>query len=303
VALEKYGEWAQSEIELMCALLGEGSTVVDVGAFIGTHALAFSRHVGSRGTVHAFELHPQCFELLQRNLAANAAANTRALNLGLAERECEETVALFREQGRKNHGVTSLIERRAAGIDDQVAVRVGTLDGQSLQACDLIKVDVEGAEAQVLRGAVETIRRFRPFVYAECNSLEHGWAVCPFMRDLGYRVFLHNALAFNPDNFRGCRENIFGGAREAALVLVPEEKLAALMAAYPGHAGLIPIATIDDLALGMLKKPQYKFEVLAKTGAAGVLGVNFFATEMEILAVQARIRSLQLELDRLRQEK
>lgn len=67
-ALAAYGQWAHAEINLLLAFVGLDSTVVDIGANVGTHSLAFGRRVGPHGAVHAFELQRQVFALLERNM-------------------------------------------------------------------------------------------------------------------------------------------------------------------------------------------------------------------------------------------
>lgn len=66
-ALALYGEWAQSEIDLIARFLKEGDTVLDVGACVGTHSLAFDNFVGTTGKVIAFEASPTNFALLSQN--------------------------------------------------------------------------------------------------------------------------------------------------------------------------------------------------------------------------------------------
>ena len=91
-ALDLYGEWCESEIELFATLLAPGDVVVDVGANIGTHTVFFAKHVGPEGRVVALE--PQRFVhgLLVANVAASGLANVECL---LAAASAEEgTVAI-----------------------------------------------------------------------------------------------------------------------------------------------------------------------------------------------------------------
>ena len=76
-SLTKYGEWAENELSFLHAMIDEGATIVDVGAYIGTHALAFSRFVGPSGRVIAIEPQTRTFEVLKRNIEANAIDNVR----------------------------------------------------------------------------------------------------------------------------------------------------------------------------------------------------------------------------------
>lgn len=276
-SLQEYGEWAQAEIELLGDLLHAGDVVLDVGAFIGTHTLAFASFVGAAGRVISFEPHPLHFGLLRANVAANGCANVHLVAAGVAAREGTMSLHLQAAPGAANPGGASLQDADAAGG----AVPVRTIDGLGLERCALIKIDVEGMESEVIAGALATLERLRPIVYAECNAVAQGWAVVERLRACGYLARLFNFAAYRAQNYRANPANFLGEAREAGLLLVPAERRAALDGLPARADPLIPIECLDDLVLGMLKKPQYKSEVLARSAAAGVVGVDFFLVESE----------------------
>jgi predicted O-methyltransferase YrrM len=83
-SMTEYGEWAQEEIDLLVSLMERDSIVVDVGAFVGTHTLAFARRVNSGGQVYAFEPQPDHFRLLQRNVTENGLTNVKLFEVGLS---------------------------------------------------------------------------------------------------------------------------------------------------------------------------------------------------------------------------
>ncbi len=285
-ALRHYGEWAQREVDLLLELLPQGATVVDVGAFVGTHTLAFARHAGGACRVHAFEPNPWSFELLARNLDLNDVRNVSAYRVALSDAAGALGFAHAAESGG-NFGHAELVDPREA---EGLIVEATTLDAIGLRQCDLMKIDVEGMEADVLRGGRITLDRCRPIVYCECNALEQGWPVFGLMRQHGYACWGHCFAAFNPDNFRGNAENLFGPARELGLLFVPHERCAGLDAQLDDRQRLARVERLDDLALCLLRKPQYKTEVLAKTVAAESLGTEFLGDETAIEEV-ARLRA------------
>lgn len=67
-SLRTYGEWAENEIRFLLRSVHPGDTVLDVGANIGTHTLAFARAVGVSGKVWAFEPRPEIFRVLDANI-------------------------------------------------------------------------------------------------------------------------------------------------------------------------------------------------------------------------------------------
>jgi FkbM family methyltransferase len=290
-SLRQYGEWAQAEIDLLCDLLPADGVALDVGAYIGTHTLALARRAGAGGRVVAFEPHPAFFALLERNVTDNGLTNVSLCNFGLSDRSGVMTTSPVDPGLEGNFGGTRLDAATTAGAGAPT-VRVRTLDELALARCDLIKMDVEGMEALVLAGAGRTIERHRPIVYAECNSVHAGWAVIERMLRSECDAYAFVPPAFNPDNFRGSRENFLEDAREVGLLFVPPSRRAGCAQALARHAPLAPLACLDDLALAMLRKPQYKNEVAARTRAARVLGTDFWFTSSELTAQRQRTTDL-----------
>jgi FkbM family methyltransferase len=296
-SLREYGEWAQGELNLLLDLIDIGDTVVDVGAFIGTHTLAFAKHVGHGGQVYAFEPHPVAFGLLRLNVEQNDLSNVKLFNVALSD--YTGTINLHKSNlaDTDSPGSFSLLtEVDVAAESSGVAVDIMTLDQFDIDRCHLMKVDVEGMELNVLKGSAKTLRRFRPLVFAECLSLNNGWQIVLFMRDNGFEAFLHNERSFNPDNFKKNAINFFGDARETNIVFVPTNRLSAFRERCKYFENLIPLKTLDDLALGMLKKPQYKYEALAPTSAAQILGIDFLANEPELRQLETSLQELEYQM-------
>jgi FkbM family methyltransferase len=322
-SLLTYGEWAQNEISFLERFVMSGCTVLDVGAYIGTHTLAFARFVGPTGRVIAIEAQPSTFEVLKNNIEANAAADPAAgisavvqLENAIASHELGQiTIPAIDVGHESSFGSASLLNTltgtplpvagsaRIALDRDHVCVRAITIDSLDLQNCALIKADVEGVEDMVLRGAVQTLERCSPFVYCECNSLAAGLKSMTVLENVGYKVFAHVVNAFNPDNFFGVQKNIFGDAREVALVGVPAAQKARIrsFSARPFEL-LLDIKDADDLALALLNKPQYQFEVLRRSRAAQTGGLPFLdqyaASRLEL----GRLRDDMANLQRVRTE-
>src|ERR1700682_6527582 len=84
-SLLQYGEWAQCEIEILAQFISSGDTVVDAGAYIGTHTLAFASMVGSTRSIHSFEPNREANLLLIENVSANALRNVTVHESGLGE--------------------------------------------------------------------------------------------------------------------------------------------------------------------------------------------------------------------------
>lgn len=204
-SLELYGEWSEGEISLFQQLLEPGMIAVDAGANIGTHTLALARIVGPKGAVLAFE--PQ--RIVFQTLAANAALNSLT-NVSCQQRALGDALGLVRvpplDYAKSNNfGGLPLGEGWATGE----TVEVIRIDDLNLAVCHLIKIDVEGMELEVLRGAAATIERCQPALYVEIDRAEKRDEVLRWLDAQGYVVFGHEVPLYNPANFKGNPTNVF----------------------------------------------------------------------------------------------
>jgi FkbM family methyltransferase len=273
-ALTLYGEWAVSELDLLAQIISPTMSVLDVGAFIGTHSLAFSEFVGESGKVYSFEPRKEIYAVLSENLAINACNNVTAFNIGLDKEQKTLELPSIDVNELVNFGGLALNSDFHAADSVNYQIDIATIDSLALGKIDVIKLDVEGMEVDVLNGATETITRDRPIVFCECNSLNAGLDVLLFCQARQYNTYGFLAEAFNPDNFNAVTENIFQDAKELALLLIPQEKTAEILGKLTDFA-LLPINSIEDLVLPLLHKPQYSYEVLANTASASGLGIHF----------------------------
>jgi FkbM family methyltransferase len=151
------------------------SMVVDVGANIGNHALYFALVRGV--TVHAFEPNPVALEYLRTNVEANGARSVHVHAIGLSDATGRGRIA-----PAEDLGMASVEE------DDSGEIDLRPLDSYGFPPeprIAVIKIDIEGAEARVLKGAESTIRTHRPVIAMEAL----GEDARPMLRTLGYRRF------------------------------------------------------------------------------------------------------------------
>jgi FkbM family methyltransferase len=273
-ALALYGEWAMDELSLLAQIITPGMCVLDVGAFIGTHTLAFSEFVGQTGEVYSFEPRKKIYDILSKNLSINGIQNVTALNIGLAEKEQVLNLPTLDINQAINFGGLALDANENLLSPNTNQVRVLTIDGLEIKKIDVIKLDVEGMERKVLDGAINTILRDRPIILCECNGLKSGNEVLEFCQFAQYDTYGLLTSAFNHDNFNTIKENIFGNAKELELLLIPQEKCLETLRSI-SNVNLLHIANIEDLVLPLLNKPQYPSEVLVHTAPYLTLGINF----------------------------
>lgn len=169
-----------------------GSIAIDAGAHIGLYSVLMARAVGPPGRVLAFEPAPATYAMLCRTLALNGADNVEPRAQALAGSAGPGRLALGRHPYSNVNSVVG-----APSSDRTVAVEAMTLDSVLAGRGDrvsLLKLDIEGAELDALRGSAHTIERFRPAIALEVHParLPEGPASLPELWDLlaqsGYRV-------------------------------------------------------------------------------------------------------------------
>ena len=218
-ALEFYGEYCEPEIQLFLQLISVGGDVIEIGANIGTHTVPLAR-APSGARVHAFEPQPVVFQNLCANLSVNCCENVLAWPMAVSSERGRLIVPAVDYGQAGNFGAVSL-----AAEGPGLPVEVTTLDSYAadLASICLIKADVEGMEREVLLGAKQTIQRCRPILYLENDRVKQSKALIETCWELGYRLYWHTPMLYNPDNFFGNPENIYVGVAAFNMLCVPNE--------------------------------------------------------------------------------
>ncbi|HEY0710850.1 MAG TPA: FkbM family methyltransferase [Polyangia bacterium] len=157
--------------EALYGLANAGMCVIDVGTNVGETVLNFSKRVGAAGVVHGFEVVPSTYERCRRNLDLNGISNVVLNNVGLAHQKGRFPIE---KPSVRNSGGDRLGTVEMGGELTGETVEVTTLDdyvaAKHISRIDLIKVDVEGFETNVLRGAMVTLSKFRPALFVEVSD-------------------------------------------------------------------------------------------------------------------------------------
>jgi FkbM family methyltransferase len=217
--LELYGEAKWADVKLLGQLLHPGDIVVDAGANIGNHTVFYAKKVAPGGMVYSFEPQRITFEILCANLVLNNLLNVIPMHAGAGEVEGQAVVPAVNPNMVQNFGAVSIEGHQSGDM-----VRVLPIDSLELKSCKLIKVDVEGMELKVLKGAEKTIRACRPFLFVENNDREGSPETVQTILDFGYKCFWQIAPHYNPDNYFRNPENIWAKvAPDSNMICVPQE--------------------------------------------------------------------------------
>jgi FkbM family methyltransferase len=166
-----FGEYEREVTAVIDSILRPGDTVVDAGANFGHFSLIASRKAGPTGHVHAFEPMPQMADRLRRNLHTNGADNVTVNVAALGEQPGTATIHVPPPGVPSGHASLGEVGFQAA---QKVECPVVPLDDYLCKAgiehVDLLKVDVEGSELRLLKGARQMLSSANPpMITLECN--------------------------------------------------------------------------------------------------------------------------------------
>ncbi|HSO32832.1 MAG TPA: FkbM family methyltransferase, partial [Labilithrix sp.] len=219
-ALDVYGEWCASEIDLLVRSLREGDVVVDVGANIGSHTVPLAKAIGARGRLIAVEPQRTAHALLSANAATNGLLHVDCMRAAAGSAAGTVRIPTLDPGAPCNVGAAEVITDASSTAGEAVACIA--IDDLDLPACRLLKIDAEGFEVQVLEGARATIARHRPILFVENDTTVRSAACLRAVRELGYRAYWHVARYYRPDNFFANPEDVFADYQpQANLVCVP----------------------------------------------------------------------------------
>src|SRR5215217_2304057 len=140
----------------------QGDIVVDIGAHMGRYTIISSKRVGANGKVVAIEAHPSNFEMLNRNIELNRLTNVIPLNYAVYSKDTK--IKLYLPEVESGYTIYNTIMYNRARTEDKfVEVNANTLDYllqlKGIMDINWVKIDVEGAEFEVLKGASNVLSK------------------------------------------------------------------------------------------------------------------------------------------------
>ncbi len=229
-SLRLYGEFSEDETTLFRRVLPVGGVAVEAGANIGALTVPIARAVGEKGHVVAFEPQRALFNILCGNLALNGLLNVLPFHAAVGRQPGTVAMPLLGYAEKENFG--GLSTGKLAGKASET-VPVATVDGLGLKRLDLLKIDVEGAEAEVVAGAAETIARTRPVLFVENDRKEKSAELIALLQGMDYRLWWHLSPLYRADNFHANPDNVFGRILSINMFCLPGERNAVVEGLRP----------------------------------------------------------------------
>ena len=154
----------------------KGKIIFDIGGFVGICTLFFARAVTGRGKVFTFEPNPQNYKEIITNLKINNIKNVKVLNIGVSSRKGKKRLLYNpRESARGTYDekIKKNMKKNFKNVKE-ISISVDTIDnlinkGQ-IERPDFVKIDVEGAEMDVLEGMIETVSKYKPELFIEIHG-------------------------------------------------------------------------------------------------------------------------------------
>ncbi len=187
-----WNKMISDEKEKISNYIKRGDTVIDVGGNIGFFALILNELVGNEGKIFSFEPSKRLKDRLEKTIKINNIQNVTIVNLALGESEGNTTL----HYNPKQTGLSSIImDFNDGSLTEEI--QITSLDKFAENISDrvsFIKIDTEGYEPQVLKGATELIIRDKPTIYIELggNYQKSSAEALMILKELNYNCEAEN---------------------------------------------------------------------------------------------------------------
>jgi len=185
----------EENFDLLNKILSNGMNVIDVGANIGLYSLLFCKKIGDKGKVFSFEPSPETFFRLKQNVNLNQFKNIKMYNIGLSDRKTKSKFYLCEDEAYSSLGTKPMMP-----IINEIEIELTTIDEflkkENIKNVDIIKIDTEGADYLVLKGAEKLLASEKaPILFCEYNrAVEGGFLhktkdMYDYLVKMGYEIF------------------------------------------------------------------------------------------------------------------
>jgi FkbM family methyltransferase len=182
-----------NEVSYLLSAIKDGQTAFDIGAHMGAFTYFMQQAVGKNGCVHAFEPQSILYKQLLSNKHLLQWNNVTVNHLALSDSQGSATLNIPSYKGRADTEGASILlhpEKRLYTTENVATETVDNYCKEHNLIPAFLKIDVEGNELKVLRGGIETIKKYAPKILIEIEARhcgeEQANATFKFLTDIGY---------------------------------------------------------------------------------------------------------------------
>jgi FkbM family methyltransferase len=202
-----FGREKQRELKSLKKVLSKGDVVIDVGAHRGIYTYYVQKIVGNSGLVYSIE--PQIFYFNYLRSAFRKSRNINIINAAALDRITTTSMFIPVHNVQLATGGASL--KKVSAINNRFVVKTMMIDDLNLVKCNLIKIDVEGSELSIIRGALSTLDKYRPILLIE---LDYGLAGSELMQTVQIlRNYKYKPYLIHKNRFHALAYSDFGSPK------------------------------------------------------------------------------------------
>ncbi len=189
-----FGEYEADTNNILAKYVKPDDIVIEAGANMGSETLLIA-HILTKGHVYAFEPNPYTFERLKINASINDLKNVSAYDYALGEQDTNIQFNIYPKDFCNSGMSSKYMETSNTRKIDVVQKKLDTfLKENNINKVDFIKMDIQGAEMDMIAGAAETIARHKPTIFTEaCEPYNDTKALYETLKKAGYNVYLIGA--------------------------------------------------------------------------------------------------------------
>ena len=210
-----YGFIDPSKSNLYSAIKS-GDTVLDIGSNVGEVLMNISKIVGNKGMVHGFEPDFENYKRLSKNLSLNEFENIKVNNIGLSYENGFGTSEINNIRNKGMNSISQVMEDDKNEHSFEILTLDNYINKTNISSLDFIKIDVEGYEFNVLKGAESALKKYKPTLFIELddNNLKKtnhtASELVSLLEDYNYSIknVNTNTVVSSENNFENCHFDI-----------------------------------------------------------------------------------------------
>jgi FkbM family methyltransferase len=174
-------------------LIKKSNIILDIGSHCGSHSIIYSK-INPNAQIYAFEPQEKMFKILNMNISINNITNIKTYNLALGNKKCLACMDNICKDGPNinidinNPDIHFNLGGLQIGINGEPIV-IDILDNFNFGKIDFIKIDVEGFESFVIDGGINSIIKYKPFIFFENNSKTVTTDMKNYYNKIDYSIF------------------------------------------------------------------------------------------------------------------